>query len=197
MFYRPVSLGRVGRSGNLRRRVIPPTLAFLFFFSFPLVIFIFENAGMGNQMIDWRAQLFWQNTDTDTAGCLSGRRDEWCMSIWAQNKAKKTKHPHRQGERATSFVSVLTHYLRASSISKNQFFVFYLLTVDYTHMQLEPHIYIRCIKWHNLFFPSTNLYLINAGVVRDTYLFRTDDKKSKAELTTDMEFYTNCSKRSI
>lgn len=48
------------------------------------VIFIHKHVGMGNQMIDWRAVLFWQITDTDTAGCLSEEMAEWCMSIFTQ-----------------------------------------------------------------------------------------------------------------
>lgn len=39
-------------------------------------------------MIDWGAVLFWQITDTDTAGCLSEEMGEWYMSVLAQNQAK-------------------------------------------------------------------------------------------------------------
>lgn len=39
-------------------------------------------------MIDWRELLFWQNTDMDTAGCLSDKMAEWYMSMRVQNKAK-------------------------------------------------------------------------------------------------------------
>lgn len=43
---------------------------------------------MGNHMIDWGAVLFWQITDTDTAGRLSEEMGEWYMSELAQNQAK-------------------------------------------------------------------------------------------------------------
>lgn len=83
---------------------------------------------MGNQMIDWRALLFWQNTDTDTAGCLSAETAEWYMRMHAQNKAQNT-HTGKVIA-ALSPLSMLTHYQNTPSISKDPFC---LKTVDHIH----------------------------------------------------------------
>lgn len=79
-------------------------------------------------MIDWRELLFWQNTDMDTAGCLSERMTEWYMSIIAQNKAE-TAHSckvilYPLPEWASN-VSVFNHYLKHLKHGKRP-----LVTVD-------------------------------------------------------------------
>lgn len=59
-------------------------------------------------MIDWRGLLFWRNTDTDTAGCLSKGMAEWYMSITSSKQSKN--RPHLQGD-TIALTSICVHSL--------------------------------------------------------------------------------------
>lgn len=95
---------------------------------------------MGNQMIDWRELLFWQNTDMDTAGCLSEGMAEWYMSIVAQNKAKTA--PFLQGDTVT-LTSICVRLLPKHV--KHVQRPFCLATVD------RIHTFVLLLLWKDLY----------------------------------------------